>query len=61
MRFVHLYLVGYFILIVGAIAALWNGDVLQHVPATWLVMSLAIAIGMGIMLAMSSGKPEISE
>ena len=59
MRFVHLYLVGYFILIVGALGALWYGGVLRHVPVTWLVIGLVIAVGLGIMLAVSSGKPDI--
>jgi hypothetical protein len=61
MRFVHLYLVGYFILIIGALAALWYGGVLRHVPVVWLVIGLVIAVGLGIMLAVSSGKPEITE
>ena len=61
MRFVHLYLVGYFILILGALAALWYGGVLRHVPAIWLVIGLVIAVGLGIMLAVSSGKRELTE
>jgi hypothetical protein len=61
MRFVHLYLVGYFILIIGALAALWYGGVLRHVPVVWLVIGLVIAVGLGIMLAVRSGKPEITE
>jgi hypothetical protein len=35
--------------------------VLRHVPATWLVIGLVIAAGLGIMLAVSSGKPDITE
>jgi len=61
MRFVHLYLVGYFVLIIGALAALWYGGVLRHVSALWIVIGLVIAVGLGIMLAVSSGKPEITE
>ena len=38
MRFVHLYLIGYFVLVFGALAA----------------------TGLGIMLAISAGKPEIT-
>jgi hypothetical protein len=60
MRFVHIYLVGYFILILGALAALWYGGVLQQVAAGWLVIGLVIAFGLGIMLAVSAGKPEIT-
>jgi hypothetical protein len=61
MRFVHLYLVGYFVLVLGAIAALWYGGVLRHVSATWVVIGLVIAAGLGIMLAVSGGKPDITE
>ena len=60
MRFVHLYLAGYFILVIGALAALWYGGVLRHVSATWVVIGLVIAVGLGIMLAVSGGKPDIT-
>lgn len=60
MRYVHMYLVGYFILVIGALAALWYGGVLQQIPATWIVIGLVIATGLGIMLAIASGKPEIT-
>lgn len=60
MRFVHLYLVGYFIVVIGALAALWYGGVLQHISGTWIAIGLMIAIGLGVMLAISAGKPEIT-
>jgi hypothetical protein len=60
MRFVHLYLFGYFVLVLGALAALWYGGVLQRLSATWVVIGLVIATGLGIMLAISAGKPEIT-
>jgi hypothetical protein len=60
MRFINMYLIGYFILLIGALAALWYGGVLQHVSAAWIVIGLVIAVGLGIMLSVSGGKPEIS-
>ncbi len=60
MRFVNIYLIGYFILVIGALAALWYGGVLRHVSAVWVLIGLVIAIGLGIMLAISAGKPEIT-
>ena len=60
MRFVNIYLIGYFILVLGALAALWYGGVLRHISATWVVIGLVIAVGLGIMLAISAGKPEIT-
>jgi hypothetical protein len=60
MRYVHLYLIGYFILVLGALVALWYGGVLQQISATWIVIGVVIAAGLGIMLAISAGKPEIT-
>jgi predicted ABC-type exoprotein transport system permease subunit len=60
MRFINMYLVGYFILVLGALAALWYGGVLRHVSPIWIVIGLVIAVGLGIMLSVSSGKPEIT-
>jgi hypothetical protein len=60
MRYVQLYLIGYFILVVGALGALWYGGVLQHIATTWILIGLTIAIGLGVMLAISVGKPEIT-
>ena len=60
MRFVNIYLIGYFILVLGALAALWYGGVLRHISATWILIGLVIAVGLGIMLSISVGKPEIT-
>ena len=60
MRFVHLYLIGYFILVIGALAALWYGGVLQRLPGPWIAIGLVIAAGLGVMLSITAGKPEIT-
>ena len=60
MRFVNIYLVGYVVLIIGALLALWYGGVLRHVSPVWVLIGLVIAVGLGIMLAVSAGKPEIT-
>jgi hypothetical protein len=60
MRFIHLFLVGYFVLVLGAVLALWKAGVLAHVSGTWVAIGTIIAIGLGIMLAVSSGKPVIT-
>lgn len=60
MRFINAYLIGYFILVMGALAALWYGGVLRHLSATWVVIGLVIAAGLGIMLSVSAGKPDIT-
>ena len=60
MRFVNIYLIGYFVLVLGALAALWYGGVLRQISAAWVIIGLVIAVGLGIMLAISAGKPEIT-
>ena len=60
MRFINMYLVGYFILLIGAVSALWYGGVLKNVSPMWVVIGLTIAVGLGVMLSVSSGKPEIT-
>jgi hypothetical protein len=60
MRFIHLFLAGYFVLVVGALLALWKSGVLEHVQGIWIVIGLIIAIGIGIMASVTSGKPTIT-
>jgi len=60
MRYVHLYLIGYAILVIGALAALWYGGALRHIAPMWVAIGVVIAIGLGIMLAISAGKPDIT-
>jgi hypothetical protein len=54
MRFLTLYLVGYFLLLVGAVLALWQAGVLKEIPGVWLAIGAIVAIGFGIMLAVAS-------
>ena len=61
MRFIHLYLVGYFLLVVGAGLALWQAGVLAHIGAIWIAIGIIIALGLGIMLAVSAGKPTVTK
>jgi hypothetical protein len=60
MRFIHLYLIGYFVLVIGAGLALWQAGVLAQLSATWIVISAVIAVGLGIMLAVTAGRPTIT-
>jgi hypothetical protein len=60
MRFIHLYLVGYFVLVVGAVLALWQAGILAHVSGIWLAIGTLVALGLGIMLAVTAGKPTVT-
>ncbi len=54
MRFIHLYLIGYFLLILGAGLALWQAGVLARISLTWIAIAALIVIGLGVMLAVTS-------
>jgi hypothetical protein len=60
MKFIHLFLIGYFVLIVGVSLALWQTGVLSRVAPIWIAIGLIVAAGVGIMMSVSSGKPAIS-
>jgi hypothetical protein len=60
MKFLQVYLVGYFVLAIGATLALWQVGVLSRIAPVWIAIGLLIAVGVGIMLAVSSGKPTIT-
>ena len=61
MRFIHLFLAGYFVLAVGIVLGLWQAGVLSHVAPIWIAVGLLVTVGVGIMLSVSSGRPTISE
>jgi len=62
MKWMGLYLLGYVIFVGGVVAALWKMGVLERLGATWTVIGLVIAIGVGIMIAVnSSGEKKIVE
>ncbi len=61
MRFIHLFLVGYFILIVGVGLALWQAGILGRIAPVWIAIGAIIAVGLGMMLSVLSGKPTVTE
>jgi hypothetical protein len=54
MKFLKIYLIGYFVLLLGAGLALWQSGILDEIPGVWLAIGIIIAVGLGIMLAVSS-------
>lgn len=54
MRFIHLYVIGYFLLVIGAGAALWQAGVFSRVPFEWLALAALVAAGLGILLVLTS-------
>ena len=60
MRFLKLYLIGYFVLLLGAAWALWESGVLRQIPGVWIAIGAMIAVGFGIMLSVASGRPAVT-
>lgn len=59
MRLLTLYLIGYFVLLIGATWALWESGILADIPGVWIAIGAVIAIGLGIMLAVVSSAPGV--
>ena len=57
MKFINMFLVGYVVLIIGAVLALWQLNVLDNIAPIWIAIGVLFATGIGIMMAVSSGKP----
>jgi predicted signal transduction protein with EAL and GGDEF domain len=61
-KWMGIYLLGYFFLLAAAILALWKTGVLATIAPFWLGVGLLAAIGLGIMIAVAnSGKKETIE
>jgi hypothetical protein len=59
MKWTGMYLLGYVILIIGVLAALWKLKILAGIGIAWTLIGVVILIGLGIMLAVAnSGKKE---
>ena len=54
MKWTGMYLVGFIILLGGVLAALWKLGILASIGTTWTVIGVVIAIGIGIMVAVSN-------
>ena len=54
MKFMGIYLIGYVLLLSGALLALWKTGVLGSIGPVWTGIGLLIAIGLGIMIAVAN-------
>ena len=59
MSFIRLYIAGYFVLLAGALLALLRAGILQRLPLTWVAIGLIVAVGLGILLAVTSTRPPV--
>lgn len=62
MKWMGIYLIGYVILLFGVSAGLWNLGILEQLGTVWTGIGLLIAVGFGIMIAVSgSGEKKTVE
>ena len=61
MRFINMYLGGYVVLFVGIVLALWKLNVLQHISGAWIAIGAVVAVGLGVMMSVSAGKPAVTK
>jgi hypothetical protein len=62
MKWMGIFLFGYLIFLGGVVAALWNAGILDRVGETWTIIGIVIALGLGIMVAVSgSGEKKTIE
>jgi hypothetical protein len=61
MRFIKLYLVGYVVLVLGITLGLWQAGILSRVAPVWIGVGALVAVGIGIMLSVASGKPAVTQ
>lgn len=54
MKWTVMYLLGFLILLGGILAALWQLGILASIGTTWTVIGVVIAVGIGIMIAVSN-------
>jgi len=61
MRFLHFYLIAYFVLIAGALLTLWRGGVLGRISPLALFFVAAVAILLGVLVAITSVRPSATD
>ena len=54
MKWVGTYLVGFVIVIGAVLAALWKLGVLQNIETIWIVIGVAVLVGLGIMVSVAN-------
>ena len=54
MKWVGMYFLGFAVLIGGILAALWKLGVLHNVDTTWIVIGVAILLGLGLMISVAN-------
>ena len=54
MKWAGMYFVGFVVLVGGLFAALWKMGVLQNIETAWILIAIAILVGIGIMFSVAN-------
>lgn len=54
MKWMGIYLLGYSLLVLGGVLALWKTGLLASIGPVWTAIGLVILIGLGIMIAVAN-------
>lgn len=54
MKWMGMYLLGYSLLVIGGLLALWKTGLLASIGPVWTAIGLVILIGLGIMIAVAN-------
>jgi hypothetical protein len=51
MRFIHVYLIAYFVLLLGAGLTLWQVGAFSRIAPVYIVLGTIVSAGLGVLLA----------
>lgn len=54
MKWAGMYFVGFLLLVIGALAALWKTGVLERIGTVWTLIGLVSLVGIGVMFAVAN-------
>jgi len=54
MKWLQIYLIGYTVVLLGSLAALSKLGVLERIGTEWTLIGIAIAVGIGLMIAVTA-------
>ncbi len=60
LRPLHVYVLGYFALVLGAGLALWQAGVLSRLPGGWALLAALLAVGLGVLLLVTAARPPVN-
>jgi hypothetical protein len=62
MTLLRVYVFVYFLLVLGAVTSLWTAGILARLPILWVALTVAAALGLGVLLlVVSSNRPAPAE